>query len=176
MPTRTLYADATSGQLMIADYSVTQANNLANAAADPDSYLDNLRFHTGLDYIQLLGSVTYANLQFSSFTRDTLTYDQSGKKSGSTTFYIPTQEVQTATVGTYSSSLDTPTLAMVGYNSSIWAGGFSIDSSTAGQWHRKFFPAFNTSTRVVNLVCQAVALNTDMPSQTLSSVTVYLVG
>lgn len=174
MPTRTFYMDRSSGQLMIVDYALAQAGLLAAAAGSPSNYLDYVRFHTGLLNLQILGSVTASSLSYGSFSRNTFSYDP-GKKSGTQTYPVPTQQVQNATVGTHSSGI-TPDLFMVEYSSEIYQGGFNIESTTSGDWFRRFFPTYTSSTRTVTLTCQAIALRTNMPAITLSNIKVYLVG
>lgn len=174
MPTRTFYMERSAGQMMIVDYVISQGNNENFVAANPSLYLQWIRFHTGLDYLQILGSVSATNLSYGSFSRNQFAYDP-GKKSGTQYYPVPTQQMQTNTVGTHSTGI-TPNLFLVEYTSAIYASGFNIESATSGDWFRRFFATYTSSTRTVSLSCQAIALRTDMPSQSIASVKVYLIG
>jgi len=84
MTTKTFYADGNSGVLAIGTYSANDAIIKA-AIANPDSYRENLNFHSGVGYLQILEQVTPTySITFPGLARELKEWDDGGggNKSG----------------------------------------------------------------------------------------------
>lgn len=166
MPSNTFYASAASGAMMIAKYG--EISNLETAAASPTNFTGSLRFHTSFNFLQILGNVYTSSVTFPAFTRDTNTFGGS-KCSSSTTVAVPTMEIQTRTVGSYSSS---PAIMFMELNGTMYQDRIKVES--VGNYVRYIFPTHSSST--IYLTSVGFAYGSNAPSQSYSNVRVYVGG
>jgi len=177
MPNHTLYASKTSGNILVANYGLTNAQ-LEAAAVSPTNYMSNLKFHSSFDFLQVLGSLNVStSTTFAGFTRNTTTFTQpSGgcMGCGSNTYVmdLPTLQVQTVSVGT--SPVSNPTLLFLKIGSSKFSAEGHAFSGTG--YERFFFPTYQASNNTILLSCIAFCTTVDMPAQILSSYEVKVGG
>ncbi len=74
MPSKTFHLDGNAGILMIGNYGI----NL-DAVNNPNNYLTQLNFHSGLEYIQIKGYVSKTSASFPALTRDVVYWDDGSK-------------------------------------------------------------------------------------------------
>lgn len=166
MPSNTFYASQASGVMMIAKYG--QISNLETAAANPANFTGSLRFHTGFNFLTILGSAYTSSLSFPAFVRDTNTFGGS-KCSSSTTVAIPTLEIQTRQVGSYSGS---PALMFMELNGTMYQDRIKVES--VGNYVRYIFPTHSGSTLYLTSI--GFAYGGNVPALTYSNVRVYVGG
>ena len=78
MATRTFHASADNGVLMITKSGKSDAQ-LTDIGANPYNYLNDIYFHTNLEYVQMIGKVTKSSITVSSVTRQVISWsDPSG--------------------------------------------------------------------------------------------------
>ena len=70
MPSKKFHLDSNAGVMMIVDYSTNMA-----VVSNPLSYLNQIVFHSGLDYLQIRGSVKLNSVSFPSIKRIYLRWD-----------------------------------------------------------------------------------------------------
>lgn len=167
MPTSTFYASKDSGNMLIAKYG--EISNLETAAANPANFTNSLRFHTAFNFLQLLGNAFTSSLTFPAFNRDTNTFGGS-KCSSSTTVAVPTLEVQTQQVGSYTGG--TPALMFMELNGVFHQDRLKVES--AGNYIRFIFPTFANNT--ISLTSLGFAYGSNVPSQSFSNVRVHVGG
>lgn len=69
-----LFVDGNIGSMFIGDSTLPNS-----AASDPTPYIDKLNFHSGLNYVEVLGTVTAYNVAFSAVNRTVVTWGSGGK-------------------------------------------------------------------------------------------------
>jgi hypothetical protein len=74
MPTSKLKIDGVNGVMAIMDYGTNDA-----AITNPNLYLSQLRFHSGLNYSSIVARASSSSISFSSLARNYVTWDEGSK-------------------------------------------------------------------------------------------------
>lgn len=167
--TSTFYTSASSGEMFIAKHG--EISNLETAATTPASFLSSLRFHTAFTFLKIIGNASTSSLTFPAFNRDTNTFGGS-KCSSSTTVAVPTLEVQTQQVGSYTGG--TPALMFMELNGTFHQDRLKIES--VGNYIRFIFPTYNSSSQKIFLTSLGFAYGSNVPAQSFSNVVVHIGG
>jgi len=82
-PTKTFFVSGNNGTVLIGNYGIyTGANGDGGAVTDPYSYISSLSFHSGVNYIQIVGKVTATSyVTFPAVSRGIVTWDSGSKSS-----------------------------------------------------------------------------------------------
>jgi len=167
MATRTLYTSESSGNIMICDNTIT-GSALETLASNPYANLAAIRFHSGLNYLDIQDEIS-GTVTFPGYVRNVDFVDQGSCNSFS--FPYPTPKIQSVTLGV--TSVVNPISYLVEYNGSVTKGVIPVTSPNGVDWTRNIYSTFSGS--VVNLTSNGFAINTDMPSYTLTA-KVYIIG
>lgn len=76
MATRTFHTNSSDGVVMITK-SGKSDGQLSDISGDPYGNLEDIYFHTGLDYVQGTGKLTKASISFPAVVREVVTWDDS---------------------------------------------------------------------------------------------------
>ena len=167
--TSTFYASAASGNMFIAKHGTI--SNLETCASNPASFTDNLRFHTAFNFLKILGDASTTNLTFPAFNRDTNTFGGS-KCNSSTTVPVPTLEVQSQQVGSYTGG--TPALMFMELNGIFHQDRFKVES--VGNYIRFIFPTYNAASQKIFLTSLGFAYGSNVPAASFANVKVHIGG
>jgi len=172
MATSTFYADKVTGAVMIS--KISSNPSYSQILNNPNAYLDKIKFHSGLNFLTLKGSLYRSYSTFGSFTRDVYSVSAGGDCFNSSTTYTtiaPTTRIQKVSFG--ASPVANPTLCLMEYNGLIYADFY--DGLSNSNVQRRVYPSYNSSTGNLELVAETTAVGADATSQTLSGVTIHAV-
>lgn len=69
MPVKTLLVDGAAGVMLIGDYGINE-----QAILNPENYLSNINFHSGLQYLQIAESFSKTSAIFPSVVREVFSW------------------------------------------------------------------------------------------------------
>ena len=173
MATSTFYANVNTGAIMISNPA--SDNTLAIMLASPSNYLDQIRFHSNMNFLTVKGSLFKDSSSFAGFSRDSYSVSSGGDCFNSGTTYTtlgPTTKVQKVSFGT--SPVSNPTFCLLEYNGTVYADFY--DGLSTADVTRRVFVAYNSSSNTLELVAITTAAGDSATTQTLTNVYIHAVA